>query len=565
MIKKRNFQFLLAILFYLILTVFMTYPLTFRANNYVRDFGDSLLNTWILSTVADKIAGFKFKTFFSANIFYPEERPLLYSEILIPQAILALPIIKITKNPILAHNLILLIAFLTSALGMFFLAHYLTRQLWPALMAGLIFAFSPFMIAHTFQVQVISAAGLPLSFLFLHRYFQSGRFLDWLSFVLTYIVQSLANLYYALFMIIFCGIFIIIEVLDKKRYRQKDFWVHFLFFIFCFILILGPVFMAYAGQQAKAGFERTIGAQAVLVNYLATPRINRLYGEWSTRFRHPEGELFPGFLVFGLAMFCLISTVSILISSQFNQKYRGLGRNWRNNEENLSFKLVIFYFLILILGVLFSFGTKGPFYFWYHFVPGYKAIRAVSRFHIYTMLALAVLSAFGLDKLLFLIRKTSLKSFLVMVILGLIILEYLSIPMPLRRINGPEDMPQVYQELKRWPEKKVILELPLPEPGSGIARVEAPRMYYSLFHGHFLVNGYSGFFSPSYLQIREKLYRQSLEENICFWRELEINLIILHCAELAPEDCPKLIENLNKSGQLVLIGQFGRDFLFSLL
>ena len=208
--------------------------------------------------------------------------------------------------------------------------------------------------------------------------------------------------------------------------------------------------------------------------------------------------------------------------------------------------------------------SKGPFYFFHRFIPGYRAIRAVTRFHIFTMLALSILAAFGTIQLLDRIKKKNLRALLIFSILVLIILEYISIPLPLRPVSSRQELAGVYQELSRWPEKKVILELPLPERRSGIGRVEGLRMYYSLFHGHRLVNGYSGFFSPVYLQIREKLNQQSLEENLIFWRDLGIDLIIIHCEEIDLEDCPNIIDYLKKSPDLIFRGQFDHDFLFSM-
>jgi len=536
------------------------------------------------------LARLELKNFFSANIFYPEERPLLYSELLIPQALLAWPIIKISGNPVLAHNLILLLALLTSAMGLFLLARYLSRQFWPSLLAGVIFAFSPFMLAHTFQIQVLSAGGLPLTFLFLHRYFSFGRWADWLAFTLVFIIQSLANIYYALFLIIFSGLFILIGAYTRRTYRQKAFWFHLFVFFCLFMIFLGPIFLAYARQQAKGGFERTIGAEATITSFLVTPRTNWLYGHWSSHFRRPEQELFPGFIPLLLTLIALISaSVKIFVPSVLKkrtdfQPEGGISRMSRILKEDFSSvaiesqeevssakkfsssreKLVFLYFFFLIWGVLLSLGSKGPFYFFHRFVPGYRAIRAVTRFHIFTMLALAILAAFGSIQLLDRIKKQNLRSLLIFSLLVLIILEYISIPLPLRPVSSRQELPAVYQELSRWPEKKVILELPLPERQSGIGRVEGLRMYYSLFHGHRLVNGYSGFFSPVYLQIREKLNQQSLEENLIFWRNLGIDLIIIHCEEIDLEDCPNIIDYLRKSPDLIFRGQFDHDFLFSM-
>ncbi len=216
----------------------------------------------------------------------------------------------------------------------------------------------------------------------------------------------------------------------------------------------------------------------------------------------------------------------------------------------------------MMLAMSLSFGTRGAFWVLYHFVPGYRAIRAVPRFHIFTMLALAVLAAYGLSFILGRIRPRLWKTALIEACLGVVLLEFLSIPLPTRPILGRDNMPEIYQELARWPEKKVILELPLPEPGTGIGRVEGPRMYYSLFHGHTLVNGYSGFFSPAYVEVRTRLNRDTLEENILYWKSLGINLLIIHGSELRTDDFSSLIKTLSDSSYLRLAGQFESEFLF---
>ena len=592
--KRRQLSAWFALLFFLLLTLFMTYPLSRQLDRQVRDYGDSLLNTWILATVANKLARLEFNHFFAANIFYPEEKPLLYSELLIPQALLAIPLLKITRNPVLTHNIILLIALLTSALSMFFLARFLCQSFWPSVVAGVIFAFSPFMMAHTVQLQVVSAGGLPLLFLFLHRYFRRGHFADWVVFSVIYIVQSLANLYYALFLIIFSGLFILSSALVEKTYGQKKFWLHILVFILAVSLCLGPIFLAYSKQQKRPGFERTIGAEAKLSSFLATGRIDRLYGRFLAQFRQPEGELFPGFIPLALALTGFILTfinrknkgpgvvqgqrseaegrrhppqaeAGNQVEEKMDRESAGGGKESFSGSERLEpKKVVLIYSLIFGLAVWFCFGSKGPFWLLYRFVPGYKAIRAVPRFYVFALLSLALFSAIGLTYLRAKIKSQSLQIALTIIFLTLIVIEYISIPLPTRPVVLRSNLPPVYQELAKWQEKKVLLELPLPEPGTGIGRVEAPRMYYSLFHGHRLVNGYSGFFSPTYVEVRESLHQKPLEENILFWKRLGINLIIIHAEELKTENYSNLIEVLKNSSYLHFSGQFLADFLFAI-
>ncbi len=288
---------------FLLLALVMTYPLIIRMGSSVRDMGDPLLNTWILSWDIDHLVHANFGGFFDANIFYPQPKTLVYSEFLIPQALVALPAWLVTRNPIFAHNFVMLFAFLTTGLGMYFLARHLTGNTLAAAAAGIIFAFSPFMFSHLYQVQILTAGGIPLAFLFLHRFFANDRLKDLLFFSLCFILQALANGYYALYLVIFGGLFVAVYALVQKKYRQPRFWFRMAACGLLIGLCLLPFFYQYYSVQKQMGFSREISSPAALKNYLATPAINDLYGRITARFSRGERDLFPGALAFILACF----------------------------------------------------------------------------------------------------------------------------------------------------------------------------------------------------------------------------------------------------------------------
>jgi hypothetical protein len=166
---------LLVTALFLALTLIMTYPLALHLGSGVRDLGDPLLNSWILAWDVKQITRLAISGFFDANIFFPNHRTLAYSEHLFTEALVALPVRVLSENPILAHNFVLLFAFITSALGMYALATHLTRCRVCGFVAGLIYAFSHFMFSHFVHIQVVMAGGIPLTFLFLHRFFETSR------------------------------------------------------------------------------------------------------------------------------------------------------------------------------------------------------------------------------------------------------------------------------------------------------------------------------------------------------------------------------------------------------
>jgi len=131
---------------YLGLTVALTWPLVRGlARDVPSDFGDPLLNSWIVAWNADRflrllsgdVAGFA--QIWHANIFQPEPYVLAYSELLHAQGLQALPIWALTRNPILCYNLLFLSTFVLSGLGMYLLVRELTGDWRAGFVAGLIY------------------------------------------------------------------------------------------------------------------------------------------------------------------------------------------------------------------------------------------------------------------------------------------------------------------------------------------------------------------------------------------------------------------------------------------
>ena len=97
------------------LTVLLTYPLSWNPGTLARDYGDPLLNSWIMAWELDKLATGNLSGFFDTNVFFPFYNTLAYSEFLIPQAFVIAPVYYLTGNPLLAHNVAMLLSFTATA------------------------------------------------------------------------------------------------------------------------------------------------------------------------------------------------------------------------------------------------------------------------------------------------------------------------------------------------------------------------------------------------------------------------------------------------------------------
>jgi F5/8 type C domain/6-pyruvoyl-tetrahydropterin synthase related domain len=613
-----------------VVTLIMTYPLVFHLGTSLRDLGDPLLNSWILSWNVHKITHLDLKHYFDTNIFYPQKRTLAYSEHLFPQSLAALPVWLISKNPVLAHNLVFLLAFLTAGLGMYALARYLVKNDFAAVVAGLIYAFSPFMFAHLSQLQVATAGGIPLALLFLHKFFESNRRRDVLLFSFFYVLQFLANGYYGMFLTLFSGLLIVILTISKKRYKEGRFWANLGLFLLIALVFIGPFLYQYVLVRKEMGFAREPGLSASLRSFLATASINRLYGRITAPFLRPEGELFPGLAALALAVLGLFSTIrtnqargepgkakkpmpSVLrfvhglilfatvvtgilcvliaatggweisvirglkfhahsltnpllvfcvllaLSGLLNRKYRVRRRTMTFENQGVAW----IYSGILLLSFLFTLGSQGPYLFLYKYVPGFNGLRVPSRFHIFVMLSLSIFAAFGIKKLF--LSRPNLKRFLAQVLIVLLILvEYASMPLPLKPVAVKNEIPEVYRWLAAKKDDVVMVELPLPYAEKGVGLTECLRVYYSIYHWKKMVNGYSGYFPQIYSELCRRWKELPLAQNMADLQTLGVNLVMIHSAELSQKEIRLVLaelQSLQIDVQTVAI--FGTDYVLA--
>ena len=147
----------------------------------------------------------------------------------------------------------------------------------------------------------------------------------------------------------------------------------------------------------------------------------------------------------------------------------------------------------------------------------------------------------------------------------LILLEYVSTPLFMPSIPTGKELPEVYQWLGNQKEELAILELPLPSEPREVWQ-EARYVYYSVYHWHKIVNGWSGFLPPRY----QYLYLKGMRgfpspESIQLLREFKITHLIIHLARYPEEEQKQLLQRL-ASFQPVLtpVRKLGEDLVLSL-
>jgi hypothetical protein len=111
-------------------------------------------------------------------------------------------------------------------------------------------------------------------------------------------------------------------------------------------------------------------------------------------------------------------------------------------------------------------------------------------------------------------------------LLALLTVEYGSSKMFLTRVAN--DPPDVYRVI-RSVGPGVVAELPMPRP-ERLPEWDAVYEWWSINHWHPLVNGYSGYYPPTYLRTLELMRTFPDDESIARLRALNVRFIVVHRA-----------------------------------
>ncbi len=124
------------------------------------DLGDPLLNAAILEWNARHVP--LSAAWWNFPSFAPLSGVTAFTEHLLAAYPVTTPIIWLTGNAVLAHNVVLLLAFPLNGLAAYFLAREVTRSSPAAFVGGLAFAFAPYHSVHLSHIQTLMAFGMPI-------------------------------------------------------------------------------------------------------------------------------------------------------------------------------------------------------------------------------------------------------------------------------------------------------------------------------------------------------------------------------------------------------------------
>ncbi len=572
---------------YLALSIVMTWPLARHLGDGLPSGGDALLQAWTIAWNVHALGGGA-TAVWDAPIFYPYPDTLAYTDNHLLIAILTAPITWLSGEPLLAHNLLVLLSFSLSGWAVYLLARdTLPRTVgpWPALLAGAAFTFCAYRFAHLSQLNLLQTAWMIFALRHLRRLLLpfeqgGGRLADALLSGLFAGIQVATALYYAFFTAALLGGYGLLwaggALWARLRLGRPLPWRQAgltLLAALLAVLLALPFTLPYVRVYGSLGIVRSVreldGWSAPLQAYFSVPAENLLYGRLGEAVvGSGELVLFPGLLVAGLA----IVGSGLLVTARLGRRSWSVGLpGWLDAS---------YWLLVAASAFLLSFGTglrllrvdaplslPLPYLLLYTRLPGFAALRVPARWGLLVCLALVLLAALALAVLFARLRPRT-RMWVGSVLLAGVLVEQAAPPSILAGLSASSAPAPVYAWLAEPAQADIgpLLELPITAaPRGAMLEQVIARQWQQRLHWHPLVAAYSGlqpFGTSDLLRRAEDL---PAEEHLAFLRMAGVGALVVHSDEFDPAARTALLAGLDRSPQVQRRAQLGAALVYTLL
>lgn len=202
------------------LTVILTWPQALHLDTRVPGHDDPLFSIWRLAWIAHVLPTDP-SHLFDANIYYPHARTLAFSDAMLFEGIVAAPFLWAGVSPVLVYNLMFLAGIVSSGLGMFVLARYLTGDTGAGLVAAVVFTLAPYRIEHLIHLELQWTVWMPLTLWMLHRTIDEGAVRFGALTGLFLWLQIISCVYYGAFLGLIAGALALLLMASRPRLARR--------------------------------------------------------------------------------------------------------------------------------------------------------------------------------------------------------------------------------------------------------------------------------------------------------------------------------------------------------
>jgi hypothetical protein len=421
----------------------MTWPLVLKMGSHIMgQIGDNIYFIWQIDWFKRAIFELHTSPISVPILNFPEGWNLAYTEFMPAQMGLALPF-ALMQNATFGFNMVLILTFILSGLGMYLWILKVTKNKVAGLVAGTIYAFVPYHVAHALigHLNIMGIQWFPFYFMGLFDIL-IDREKNWKSALTAGIflgLIALTSIYY-IYMTLLTSAFLVLIYLifmGRKQIINRKFWLNILILgsTAAPMLVLGILpFINLSNQGVMREFlmDYSVKYSASVTDFFLPSTDHFLWGGWIgvhfDRSQWIEATLYVGVVSASLALLAFIVRKKIdnrrfmwlsLIGGLFTF-FLALGLNlyWLNQPVSITFPG----FLQSLLGRE-SIPVRMPGYYFYLYIPFYAKMRVWMRFGIFTLLFLSSIAGLGAD---WIINKVVLKwrTALTLLILALVILDF---------------------------------------------------------------------------------------------------------------------------------------------
>ena len=532
---------------------------------------DTRLNTWILAWTQHALTTSN-TALFDANAFYPATGALAGSEHLLAQALIGLPLAAFTDNAVLVYGFVLIATYVLLGISSLLFARWLTGSKAIALAVAIATMAMPWRTAELSHLQLLSASGFPLIWLFaLRLMLGQGSRRDSIGLTLTLTLQLLASYYLSYLITFSLGIFGLVVL----AMRGID-WASIKKLAPPVLIsygILAAVSIPYLERAARGELavtldpENPIGGDH-LANSLAMlmPRFDTLWA------RNPGFE--PAFFI----PFTLLGLAFIAFAWLWPMKRLAPGTITSSDQRSqvavVALSACCVFAFAMTLGSHIEVGEASirlPSYWASLYVPGFSNLRAPHRWAIVIGTAMPILAALGVAWLVrlfpqektFLSGRVSLRGF-VMITVGILVainLPWMRVPIR-PALEGATRHERLYSALEQLPHGPV-LEIPWHLEAILRDREDSTYMLATTRHWRPILNGFTAHLPPPYLllnRIAQGLPEASAVRRLSLLTDLR--WIVVHW-DLLPPGKKNAWQKIGSSG-LVRVYQDAEGAIFSI-
>jgi len=525
-------------LYFLAATVFMTWPAALHlADAVIGQLGDNMHFAWLMGWFDQAIFQQGRWPFFAPQLNYPEGWQLARSETTPLQAVMGLPFTWI-GGPLLAYNVVTLLSFCLSGLTSYLWVRRLTGDRLASLLAGTLFAFLPFRIAHfrSGHLNILGTMWFPLFFMALFAALKRGQ-VDRRDIALGGIslgLISLTSQYYFYVTVVTAGLVAAAYLLlfTRDRLRDRAFWSSMLHMGAAAAPLVALAVLPYLQLAAQDSLpDRPVEAvslgSAGLSDFLLPSTDHFLWGGWVgehfNREHWMEGTLYVGILAGGLGLLAVLfsrherpAEIRLLVLLLLVGGLLAMGTHLYWNEQLVRVPLPAP--LAAAMGQE-STAVPLPGYLLFQVLPFYAKMRTFKRAGALALLAFCTLAGLGAAWLLKRVggrRRRALGAAL----LALALLDFY--PGPFEEFTPVQPRP-VDLWLAEQPGEGAVAEFPFE------LQEEQSHVFYSLTHGKLILGGFfNAFPPPQYRRIRPVMAGFPDAESAELLSELGVRYVVVN-------------------------------------